>query len=211
MADEIKGLTRLTEAYIKPAAETAARAFYDYPLSAYFIPDASRRIKKQAAAFEGLIRSGVNYGEVYATSPNLEGIAVWFPPDYQPKPPRPRPFFARLWASLFADKELINRPIVFGEYATEVRKRVLPTRHWYLQLLGVEPAFQGKGFSSALVKPILERADREGLPCYLETHAEKNVALYEHFGFRVVEEGIIPGSDVKSWAMMREGNSNISR
>jgi hypothetical protein len=46
-------------------------------------------------------------------------------------------------------------------------------------------------------------ADKEGVPCFLETQAEKNVALYEHFGFRVVEAGLIPGSNVRSWALVR--------
>jgi hypothetical protein len=54
-----------------------------------------------------------------------------------------------------------------------------------------------------LLKPMFSRIDKEGLPCFLETQAEKNVALYEHLGFRVVEEGIVPGSGVKSWAMLR--------
>jgi hypothetical protein len=53
---------------------------------------------------------------------------------------------------------------------------------------------------------MLARADRDGLPCFLETQMGKNVGLYEHFGFRVAEAGIIPGSNVKSWAMVRNAS-----
>jgi GNAT superfamily N-acetyltransferase len=105
---------------------------------------------------------------------------------------------------LFIDKETNKRQKAYFEYAITVRTRVTPDRYWFLQILGVDPGYQGQGFSSRLLKPLLARADREGLPCFLETQAEKNVALYEHFGFRVVEEGIIPGSGIKSWAMLRK-------
>jgi GNAT superfamily N-acetyltransferase len=80
----------------------------------------------------------------------------------------------------------------------------MPERYWYLQILGVDPGCQGQGFSSRLLKPMLERADREGLPVFLETQLKKNVTLYEHFGFKVVEEGKITGGDLYSWAMVRK-------
>ena len=45
-------------------------------LFAFFIPDASERKNKSHYIFEFLIRYGVLYGEAYATSSNLEGVAV---------------------------------------------------------------------------------------------------------------------------------------
>jgi hypothetical protein len=50
---------------------------------------------------------------------------------------------------------------------------------------------------------MLARIDKEGLPSYLETQEEKNVPLYEHFGFKVLEEVNIPDLDVTNWAMLR--------
>ena len=204
MGDELNSLYRLTETHIKPAAEVLARAFQEYPLSAFFIPDASKRIKKQSVSFRAMVRRGIKYGEVYASSPELEGVAVWFPSDAGHETLWSRILSGQFFVPLAAGRAVLKRQRAFGEYAGVVRQRVAPFRHLYLQLLGVEPAFQGKGYSSALIKPMLARADREGLPCFLETQAEKNVALYEHFGFRVAEEGIIPGSDVRSWAMVRK-------
>lgn len=181
-----------------------ARAFYDYPMSVYFMPDEATRKKEQPAVFRTLMRSGIKNGEVYATSPQMEGVAVWYSPDS-----RQESFWSRLTGGQFifqwlAGGIVMARQRAFAEYAAEVRRRVVSPRHWYLQLLGVDPAYHGKGYSSRLLRPILARADREGVPCYLDTQAEKNVALYEHFGFRVAEEGIIPGSNMKSWAMVRE-------
>ena len=50
---------------------------------------------------------------------------------------------------------------------------------------------------------MLDRCDREGVPCYLETHNEQNLGLYEHFGFEVKEKGVLPGSNRSHWAMLR--------
>lgn len=56
--------------------------------------------------------------------------------------------------------------------------------HWYLPLIGVDPAAQGRGIGSALMKAALLRCDEEGVPAYLEATSEKNVPLYERHGFQ---------------------------
>ncbi len=202
------GLYRLNKGEVKRAAEVVARAFQDYPLSVYFIPDESARRRKMPLMFRPLLRHGLFYGEVYATSPKLEGIAVWSRPDRKRE---------TLWSKILSGSVLIpfivgmgalRRQIAFSRWAAPIRKRCVPGRHWYLQLLGVDPAYQGRGYASALLKPMLERIEREGLPCFLDTQAERNVSLYEHLGFRVVEEGTVPGSEVKSWAMVREAGGS---
>ena len=198
----LNNLVRLRKRDIKAAAETLAKAFQDYPLSLYFIPDELERRKKQPAMFSTLIKNGLKYGEVYATSSKMEGVAVWFPSDSRHNTRWNNFVSGRFFMPFIVGTATVKRQKAFGEYAGAVRKRVAPFPHWYLQLLAVDPEYQGQGFSSRLVKPMFSRADKEGLSCFLETQAERNVALYEHLGFRVVEEGIIPGSGEKSWAML---------
>jgi hypothetical protein len=48
------------------------------------------------------------------------------------------------------------------------------------------------------------RTDKEHLPCYLSTQNERNVPIYMHFGFKIIEENKIPGSEVNTWAMLRD-------
>ena len=207
MSHNLDQLTRLTRTDIKAAGDTLARAFQDYPLMVHFIPDASKRSRKLPVIFRMLVRQGLKFGEVYATSPKCEGIAVWFPHGSR----------YDTWWSMFISgqflipfiigRETIKRKMAFGKYAREVRKRITPFPHWYLQGLGVTHEHQGQGLASKLLKPMLERMDKEGLPCFLETQSPRNVALYEHLGFRVAEEGTVPGSDLKSWAMLRDKQS----
>ena len=51
--------------------------------------------------------------------------------------------------------------------------------------------------------------DKEHMPSFLETHSEKNVAIYQHHGFKVVEESEFPGSGLITWAMLRDGQGYI--
>lgn len=68
-----------------------------------------------------------------------------------------------------------------------------PEPHWYLPLIGVEPARQGRGVGSALLRHVLERIDRERLSAYLESSNPANVPLYERHGFVVT--GTIQAGD----------------
>jgi GNAT superfamily N-acetyltransferase len=57
---------------------------------------------------------------------------------------------------------------------------------WYLPLIGVDPARQGRGYGSALLRYALEQCDRDGVPAYLESSNPRNVPLYERHGFEVM-------------------------
>ena len=61
--------------------------------------------------------------------------------------------------------------------------------HWYLPLIGVDPACQGKGLGSTLLQHTLARCDREHVPAYLESSNPANISLYRRHGF--VELGTI--------------------
>jgi ribosomal protein S18 acetylase RimI-like enzyme len=68
--------------------------------------------------------------------------------------------------------------------------------HWYLAMIGVDPARQGRGYGSAILKESLRRCDEDGVMAYLESSNPKNVPLYERYGFEVmgfVQPGEFPG------------------
>jgi len=89
-------------------------------------------------------------------------------------------------------------------YFEHVHQRCMPSPHWYLALLGVSPECQGQSIGRALLTAGLQRADEQELLCYLETFVPKNVAIYERFGFYVVDAGTEPHSQIAFWAMKRE-------
>jgi len=56
---------------------------------------------------------------------------------------------------------------------------------------------------SALLQPVLARADAHRLSCYLETGVMRNLGFYERHGFQVVAEGMLPRGGPPLWAMVR--------
>jgi ribosomal protein S18 acetylase RimI-like enzyme len=75
--------------------------------------------------------------------------------------------------------------------------------HWYLFILGTEPAAQGQGLGSALLAQALARVDADRMPTYLESSNEGNLAWYGRHGFEVTSEVVIPGGP-RIWPMWRE-------
>ena len=55
--------------------------------------------------------------------------------------------------------------------------------HWFLPLIGVDPAHQGQGIGDALMRYALQRCDRDHMPAYLESTNPRNVTLYRRHGF----------------------------
>ncbi|MFD6968279.1 GNAT family N-acetyltransferase [Streptomyces sp. NPDC059949] len=76
--------------------------------------------------------------------------------------------------------------------------------HWYLSTLGTDPAIQGAGVGSALVREQLAHCDRLGQPAYLESSKASNVPFYEGFGFRVTHEMRLPDGGPPLWSMWRD-------
>ena len=169
----------------------------------HFFPDASER-KKLLPHFMGfLLRYGVLWGEVYASSPKMEAVAAWLPHE------RARITSWRIIRAggvgllLRVGRKPVSKMRSAAAFLFSVHSRRAPSPHWYLSVIGVTPASQGRSHARDLLQPMIARLDEDGLGCYLETQNEKNIAIYERYGFRVVEEGVIPGSTVKFWAMLR--------
>jgi ribosomal protein S18 acetylase RimI-like enzyme len=58
--------------------------------------------------------------------------------------------------------------------------------HWYLVVIGVDPACQNQGQGSALVEYGLRACDRDHLPAYLESSNRRNITFYKKHGFEVL-------------------------
>jgi ribosomal protein S18 acetylase RimI-like enzyme len=204
MSAELEDLLRLNKSHIKPAVNVLAAAFQNYPLLNYYYPDelTKKRIARYFSSFA--VFSGIRYGEIYATSHNLEGVAVWIPSDKYPVT------FSRLLRSvplslIFAFARYGgNKMRYLDQHIDAVHQRLAPFKHWFLHTVGVEPQSQGKGYAGKLLRPMLARIDEEGLPCYLETLDEHNVPLYEHLDFKVVDQATVPKTSLTNWAMLRE-------
>ena len=73
---------------------------------------------------------------------------------------------------------------------------------WYLPLIGVDPAHQGRGCGSALLQYALAQCDADGLPAYLESSNPRNISLYLRHGFEIIGN-IQAGSSPTMTPMLR--------
>jgi len=96
------------------------------------------------------------------------------------------------------------RDAVMLRQCEKLRSKYAPPHHLYLGLLAVAPEHQGKGHASTLLKPMLKRLDEGKMACYLETQNMKNVAMYRHFGFKLMHETRLLGGNIPLYLMLRE-------
>jgi len=197
-------LLRLTLKERDAGAAVLGRAFTEYELLRYYFHDETQR--RAVADTFGFIALSLclKYGEVYASSEKLEGVAAWLPPGKAPFGARQIIRSVPLSILFRFGRQGASRMWRYGRFADNLHRRLVPYPHWYLQIIGVDPACQGQGFSSRLLRPVLERIDRERMPCFLETNAAKNVAIYRRFGFEVVSKNKLPGTEVTTFAMLRK-------
>ena len=182
------GPLELTRKVRNEAAALGARAFYDDPFFRHLSEEPLLRARGMgiylrshiAALGATAVASGAR-----DRSGLLVGVAVWQRPGTHPLP----------WTGQVRDmagsaRAMAPRPrsLVVGlRYVLAIEKVRPRHEHWYLSLLATDPMLWRRGVGSALLEPMLEEIDGEGLPCYLETQKEANLAYYRRFGFEETE------------------------
>lgn len=201
---ELNELIKLSKKHIKPASLMLSRAFQNDAVIRWQIPELKRRLIRVQNYWQLSLRIGIKYGVVYGTSEDLEGIIILRPPTKE----------VSYWKYL--TNGVIKFPIIFGIKSTKritfvqavrdsLRNIYMKLPHWYLELLAVDPKHQGKGFARMLLEPFLKYIDQAKLPIWLDTTNKGNLAFFEKFNFTVLEEIIIPNTNIITWFMVRYG------
>ncbi|MFC8872908.1 GNAT family N-acetyltransferase [Streptomyces sp. NPDC057148] len=180
---------------------TLARAFDDDPMMRWFFPDDSSRQETLGRYFTTIFtRQYVRHGVCERTG---AAAAFWVPPEGQAQAVPDTETIQEL-VSILGDRAGLFRD------AVETAGRHTPQEpHWYLAVIGADPAAQGGGHGAALLRSGLAKADAAGLPVCLESSKSSNLGFYEHFGFTVREEFSLPGGGPVLWAMRREPRSPV--
>ena len=178
---------------------TLTRAFFDDPVTSWFMPERERRAKQLPRAFRlGIRHVYMPHEESYVTEGGV-GAALWHPPG--------------TW-EVGVGRQLLMLPALIRAYGRDLSRSLRgfnlitaehPRRppHWYLPFIGVDPDWQGRGIGTALLRPVLDRCDREGMPAYLEASTPRNRACYERNGFEVTGTITLPDGP-PLWKMWRE-------
>jgi ribosomal protein S18 acetylase RimI-like enzyme len=170
----VRTLTREDEG---PAIATIVLAFAADPMARWTWPNSRQYLAampRLARAFGGRAFAS---GSACATD-DYVGAALWLPPGVEPD----EAGLSDVMESTVAASQQEDGSAIFEQMA----KYHPPEPHWYLPLIGVDPAHQSKGHGDALMAHALERCDRDGVPAYLESTNPRNISLYRRHGFEPV-------------------------
>ncbi|MEP6759236.1 MAG: GNAT family N-acetyltransferase [Actinomycetota bacterium] len=181
-----------TDQDIPKVARLFGRAFVDDAMLRWPFP-AGATADDIAVLFSILLDAYHPLGVVTVTD-DVAGAAVWMPPAEA----------ARFLEIEAPTRELI-RPLTdddgarYDTFWDWLGGHLPDDPCWFLDILAVDASARGRGHGTRLIEHGLARAHAERLPAFLETSRPDNVALYERFGFQVVEELIAPAGGPAIW------------
>jgi len=168
-----------------------AAAFHDDPVFGWLLPDGAKRARSLRRFFTIETRRIVlRHGRSMATrAAGTSGAALVLPPGSWRTPLHVQALFAPRYAQIFRAR----LPRALG-LLTHLERKHPRYPHVYFPYIGVSPEAQGNGLGTALLQPVLERCDREGVPAYLEASNPRCAVLYERLGFVGIEDVAAFGS-----------------
>jgi GNAT superfamily N-acetyltransferase len=180
-------------------AVALARAFDGDPPMRWFLPDEERRVELARMMFDVMLRRVHLARDACYTTEDVVGGALWVPPG------KWRLSLIQQLAILPTMLRVFGRGLGRAQRGLAVMDSRHPRKpHYYLDSLGVQPEWQGRGLGSALMQPILELCDRERVPAYLNAGSPRSRDLYVRHGFEVTEEFRLPEGGPPLWRMWRE-------
>jgi ribosomal protein S18 acetylase RimI-like enzyme len=200
--DATRRTRRATPADVPALAQMLARAFLDDPVAEWSCRPDSLRAGVLEHFNGARLRHLLPHHEVW-TTPELASAALWAPPLQWRTTPRQDLELAR---AVLHPRLLPRAPLVAAGLLNLERRHPRTPPHWYLAVLGTDPAAQGQGLGSAVLAPVLEQCDVDGVGAFLESSKERNIAFYARHGFRVTAELRLPRGP-KMWAMWRDPRS----
>jgi GNAT superfamily N-acetyltransferase len=173
-----------------PVVAALARAFFDDPLFGFFVPNLVKQQKALIAFMRAGVKDAAPFGDCYVAHADgkVACAAIWLPPGSYPRGAvRDLKTYIRSFPTFAYCGPRIGRAFALLT-AVDKAHHEIDQPHYYLGILGTDPAYQRTGAGSAALAPVLARCDTEGLPAYLETQKEENIAYYARHRFEVVQK-----------------------
>ena len=149
-------------------------AFSTDPMARWTLPDPQKYLAVMPEVVRRFGGSGFVHNSAYLVD-GYGGAAMWLPPGVEPDAEG----LVTLIQESVAPDILPDVLAVFGQMGGYHPHEP----HWYLPLIGVDPAQQNRGLGSALMRHALAVCDRDGSLAYLESSNPRNIPLYQRHGF----------------------------
>ena len=172
-------VTPLTPADRSAATQTIVLAFAADPMARWTWPDAATYLE----AMPRMVRAFAGEAFILGTAWGANGhaaTAMWLPPGAHSDEDG---LTAVIEDTVPEARRAESGPIFEAMAAYHPKEP-----HWYLPLIGTDPAHQGEGLGQALMVHALERVDRDRAPAYLESSNPRNIPFYQRHGFEILGE-----------------------
>ena len=204
-----------TDADVATAAKTLAAAFVDDPLMALWVTRAGQapapwsdpagreaRIAAMEKMFACTTRATRRFNHVFVVNGGASYcvcVPCWPEADAMERVNSNESYGTHKWPT-----ECGMPPVEFMQIEKLMTRALGGREHLYIFHVGTDPASQGQGLGSVCMRAALRVADARGVPTALETMTNKNRALYEHYGFKVVGQIEVPECQDPWYGMIRE-------
>lgn len=169
----------MTPADEAAATQTIVLAFAADPMTRWSWPDAPTYLE----AFPRMIRAFSGEAFTLGSAWTTEGYgaaAIWLPPGAHSDDEG----LGAVFESTVGPARRAEAEPIFEQMAAYHPDQP----HWYLPLIGADPARQGEGLGQALMTHALDRIDRDHAPAYLESSNPRNIPFYQRHGFEILGE-----------------------
>jgi ribosomal protein S18 acetylase RimI-like enzyme len=211
-------LHQVHETDLETAARLLTRAMSKYPLFTYVVPEDSSRSngsnpnRAREKLREDKLRHVLRFilgvaafqGEIVAPSQDIEAIAVWIRSDKMRLSPTAALRVGFLTLPFKIGLPTMTRLLGLAKRKQMHRRKILVRPYYRLDMLGVDPQLQNRGYGRLLIEAKLEEIDRERADCYLETSDNRNIGYYQRYGFELIHQHCV--ETVPVYCLLRSGH-----
>ncbi len=191
---------------IEKAAFIITEAFMEYPLPGQYILDVDRRRIALREMFKVELRKALKKGSVYTLGGDFQEVAI-LKHEVVPESDLAYIKYVRLdTLKLLFTIRLSECIRLFRALRSILYTKIhlyLPGNTVELYIVGVNPANQGQGRLSKLLKPVLKAMQEQKQPMLVMTNTDNNRKIYEHLGFELIKVLDDQDNDITAYYLVK--------
>ncbi|MCR4650368.1 MAG: GNAT family N-acetyltransferase [Lachnospiraceae bacterium] len=194
---------------IDACTEIAAKAFLDYDFFSLYVPTPEKQLPHLRNMFSVEYRVNQGLYDCLVTKKDgvIVAVAIVRAPDY--KMPSDLKYIK---AGIWKNAKISGLKNVAAWYMMDVKAERSCHEYapdsWYLHLLAVDPAYQGKGIGSSMIREYILPFVREhgGKSLTLFTNSDKNCHFYQKNGFEMFDTKFFSykGKTFGNWSFIQK-------
>jgi len=188
-----------TRADVPRMAATLAAAYPDYRWTSWALPEDGRaqRLSRWAELWGALVP--VLEGTAWVTD-DVSSVAAWTAPDAAEPAADVRAVVDRDLPRVFGARQ----PVVLASARLGALGRP-DEPHWWLTAVGTRPAARHAGLGAAVLQPVIERCDAEGVPAAATVYTSTVVRWLQRSGFAVTHSTrTAVDHELPVWTLVRQ-------